>query len=270
MNLSLLWNTLILTPMVNVLIWIYDILFNNFDLAIILFTVLIRLITYPLTAQQMKSQAKMQELNSSNKMKEIQKKYKDDKQKQQEATMALYKEMGINPLGGCLPLFIQFPIMIGLYQSISLALAQAPIQLLNLTQSIAAFLPAAVLIPLDSKFLWLNLALPESQTPIFGITLPILNIGIPILTIIVVVTTWLQSKIMTPASTNPNDQSTAMARQMNLFMPIMMGWISWTLSSGLALYFIVSNLLGILQYSLLGKVDWRNLLPNRAKPAKAK
>ena len=72
--MSLLWNNYILTPMVNVLIWIYDLLFNNFGLAIILFTVLIRLLTYPLTAQQMKSQAKMQELNASNKMKEIQKK----------------------------------------------------------------------------------------------------------------------------------------------------------------------------------------------------
>ncbi|PWB54937.1 MAG: hypothetical protein C3F13_05655 [Anaerolineales bacterium] len=264
-----IWNTIILTPMVNVLIWIYNILFHNFGLAVILFTVLIRLITYPLTAQQMKSQAKMQELNASNKMKDIQKKYKDDKQKQQEATMALYKEMGINPLGGCLPLLIQFPIMIGLYQSISLALAQAPIQLLNLKQSIAAFLPAAALIPLNSQFLWLDLALPESQTPIFGFLIPGINIGIPILTIIVVVTTWLQSKIMTPASTNPNDQSSAMARQMNLFMPLMMGWISWTLSSGLALYFIVSNLLGIAQYAFLGKVNWANLLP-RAKPAKAK
>jgi YidC/Oxa1 family membrane protein insertase len=267
--MSLLWNNYILTPMVNVLIWIYDLLFNNFGLAIILFTVLIRLLTYPLTAQQMKSQAKMQELNASNKMKEIQKKYKDDKQKQQEATMALYKEMGINPLGGCLPLLIQFPIMIGLYQSISLALAQAPIQLLNLSRGIYEFIPAAVLIPLNSQFLWLDLALPESQTPIGGFLIPGLNIGIPILTIIVVLTTWLQSKIMTPASANPNDQGNAMARQMNLFMPIMMGWIAWTLSSGLALYFIVSNLLGILQYSLLGKVDWRNLLP-KPKPVKAK
>jgi YidC/Oxa1 family membrane protein insertase len=267
--MSNIWNTIILIPMVNVLIWIYNILFHNFGLAIILFTILIRLITYPLTAQQMKSQAKMQELNASNKMKDIQKKYKDDKQKQQEATMALYKEMGINPLGGCLPLLIQFPIMIGLYQSISLALAQAPIQLLNLTQSIAAFLPAAALIPLNSQFLWLDLALPEASTPIFGFLIPGINIGIPILTITVVVTTWLQSKIMTPASTNPNDQSSAMARQMNLFMPLMMGWISWTLSSGLALYFIVSNLLGIAQYAFLGKVNWSNLLP-RAKPAKAK
>jgi YidC/Oxa1 family membrane protein insertase len=76
-----MWNTFILSPMVNVLIWIYDFIFNNFGLAIIIFTFLVRLITYPLTAQQLKGQHKMQELQGSKKWQEIQKKYKDDKEK---------------------------------------------------------------------------------------------------------------------------------------------------------------------------------------------
>ena len=156
-----MWNTIILTPMTNVLIWIYDFFFNNFGIAIILFTIVIKLLTFPLTASQLKGQKKMTELNQSKKWQDIQKKYKDDKNKLAEEQMKIYKEMGINPLASCLPLLIQFPIMIGLYQSISLAMAQAPIQLLNLSRSIYAFIPASLVIPVNSQFLWLNLGLPE-------------------------------------------------------------------------------------------------------------
>lgn len=256
-----MWNTIILTPMTNVLIWIYDFIFHNFGIAIILFTIVIRLITFPLTASQLKSQKKMQELNSSKKWQDIQKKYKDNKEKLAQEQMAIYKEMGINPLASCLPLLIQFPIMIGLYQAISLAMAQAPIQLLNLSRTIYSFIPAALLIPVKSQFLWMNLGLPEQASPLF--TLPILGIGFPIMTLLVVATTYLQSKLMTPASTSPSDQGAQMSKSMNLMMPVMMGFITWSLSSGLALYFIVSNLLGIAQYAMMGNVRWSNLLPKR-------
>jgi YidC/Oxa1 family membrane protein insertase len=261
-----IWNTFILTPLVNVLIWIYNFLFHNFGLAIILFTIIIKLITYPLTAQQLKSQMKMQELNSSKKYIEMQKKYKDDKQRLSQEQMALYKEMGINPLGGCLPLLIQFPIMIGLYQSIMLAMAAAPIQLLNLYRSIYQFIPASVLIPINSQFLGMNLALPESSAPLLSIPLPSgAMVAIPIMTGLVVLTTYLQSKLMSPSSANPADQGAQMSKSMNLMMPVMMGFITWSLASGLALYFIVSNLLGIAQYAFMGKANWRNLLPVKAK-----
>ena len=111
-----MWNTLIIEPMVNALLWIYS-LVGNFGIAIILFTILIRLITHPLTASQVKSTAKMGELQKSKKWQEMQKKYKDDKNKLAQEQMALYKELGINPMGSCLPMLIQFPIIIGLYQS---------------------------------------------------------------------------------------------------------------------------------------------------------
>jgi YidC/Oxa1 family membrane protein insertase len=261
-----MWNTFILSPMVNVLIWIYNIIFNNFGLAIIVFTILIRLITYPLTAQQVKGQAKMQEMQSSKKMEELKKKYKDDKQKFQEEQVKLYQEMGINPLGSCLPLIIQFPIMIGLYQSISLAMASAPIQLLNLSRDLYNFIPASVLIPLNSTFLWMNLGLPETSSP-NAITL--FGFSIPIMTIIVVITTFLQSKLMTPTA-QPGDQGAQMSKMMNLYMPILMGWISYTLASGLALYFVVSNVLAIAQYAYMGKVNWKNILPKNLLPIKTK
>ena len=261
-----MWNTFILSPMVNVLIWIYNIIFNNFGLAIIVFTILIRLITYPLTAQQVKGQAKMQEMQSSKKMEELKKKYKDDKQKFQEEQVKLYQEMGINPLGSCLPLIIQFPIMIGLYQSISLAMASAPIQLLNLSRDLYNFIPASVLIPLNSTFLWMNLGLPETSSPN---AISLFGFAIPIMTIIVVITTFLQSKLMTPTA-QPGDQGAQMSKMMNLYMPILMGWISYTLASGLALYFVVSNVLAIAQYAYMGKVNWKNILPKNLLPIKTK
>ena len=89
------------------------------------------------------------------------------------------------------------------------------------------------------------------------------------MTILVVLTTYLQSKLMTPATGGPTDQGAQMSRSMNLMMPVMMGFITWSLASGLALYFIVSNLLGIAQYAMMGNVNWSNLLPKRkAAPAK--
>lgn len=254
-----MWNTFILSPMVNVLIWIYNFVFHNFGLAIVIFTILIRLITYPLTAQQLKSQKKMQELQGSKKWQDIQKKYKDDKEKLAQEQMKIYQEMGINPLGSCLPLLIQFPIMIGLYQAISLAMASAPIQLLNLSRDIYSFIPASQLIPLNSKFLWMNLGLPEISSPN---ALVIFGFAVPIMTIIVVVTTYLQSKLMTPP-VNPGDQGAQMSKMMNLYMPILMGWIAYSLASGLALYFIISNVLGVAQYAVMGNVHWANLLPKK-------
>jgi YidC/Oxa1 family membrane protein insertase len=259
-----MWNTFILSPMVNVLIYIYNLILHNFGIAIIIFTILIKLITYPLTAQQVRGQKKMQELQTSKKYQEIQKKYKDDKEKFAQEQMALYKEMGINPLGSCLPLVIQFPIMIGLYQSISLAMASAPLQLLTLSRSLYAFIPASVLIPLNSKFLWMNLGLPEIASPN---ALTILGFTIPIMTILVVLTTYLQSKLMTPAG-NPGDQGAQMSKQMTLMMPIMMGFIAYSLASGLALYFLVSNLLAIGQYAIMGQINWSNLIPQKTASKK--
>ena len=102
-----MWNTLILDPMVNSLLLIYDFLGDNFGVAIIVFTIIVRLITLPLTWQSQRSTLKMQELQQSKKWQDIQKKHKDDKQKLQEEQLKLYREVGFNPLSGCLPTLIQ-------------------------------------------------------------------------------------------------------------------------------------------------------------------
>jgi YidC/Oxa1 family membrane protein insertase len=250
-----MWDQFILNPMLNALLYIYGFLGGNFGLAIILFTVLVRLITYPLSYQQMKSSQVMQEFQKSKKWQDLQKKYKDNREKLAQEQMALYKEMGVNPFGSCLPTLIQFPIIIGLYQAITQALAVNPIQLLELSTHIYPFVDASNWIPLNNQFLWMDLTQPERVM--------VLGIGIPVLAVLVVITTYLQSKLMTPPPAQPGDQSAAMAQSMNVTMPIMMGFLAYSFSSGLAIYFITSNLVGIVQYALMGKVDWRNLLPGK-------
>jgi YidC/Oxa1 family membrane protein insertase len=253
-----MWDTLIINPMVNTLLWIYNLVGHNFGVAIILFTILVRLITYPLTVKQMKSTQAMQEFQKSKRWQDLQKKYKDDKQKLQQEQMKLYQELGVNPLAPCLPTLIQFPIIIGLYQAIIRALAVTPIQLLSLAQHIYPFITAAALIPLNNNFLWMDLSQPER------LNLPFLPFGLPVLAIVVMVTTYLQSKLMTPPS-NPGDQGAQMAKAMNLYMPIFMGYLALTFSSGLALYFVTTNTVGIVQYAAMGKLNWRNLLPSGKK-----
>ncbi|MEJ2598744.1 MAG: YidC/Oxa1 family membrane protein insertase [Anaerolineales bacterium] len=241
--------------MTNLLLWIYSVI-GGFGMAIIIFTILIRLLTYPLTAQQLKSAQAMQEMQKSKKWADLQKKYKDDKQKLQQEQMKLYQEMGVNPLGSCLPTVIQFPIIIGLYQAIIRALAVTPVQLLDLSSHIYPFVNAARLIPLDNHFLWMDLSQPER------LIIPGLSFGIPILAIIVVVTTYMQSKLMTPTA-QPGDQGAQMTQAMNLYMPLLMGYLALTFASGLSLYFVASNLVSIIQYAAMGKTNWRNLIPGK-------
>ena len=243
----------------SVLLWIYDIVGHNFGLAIILFTILIRIVTWPLNAQQMKGATAMQDLQNDKEWQDIQKKYAKDKEKLAAEQMRIYRERGINPFGSCLPTLIQFPIIIALYQSITRALAVTPLGLLQLSRSASAFsfLDVSQLIPLNSKFLWMDLGRPESVA-IFGFALPTLAI-------IVALTTYIQSKLTMPASTNPNDQSAAMTGMMSIYMPLFLGYLALSFPSGLAVYFITSNLLGIAQYAMQGKANWRNIIPGLPK-----
>jgi len=255
-----MWETIIIQPMTNVLLWIYDLLGHGphmFGLAIILFTVLIRAVTWPLNAQQVKGAQAMQELQNDKDWQEIQKKYAKDREKLAQEQMRVYKEKGINPFGSCLPTLIQFPIIIGLYQSIIRALSTTPLGMLQLSRTVYPFLSVESIIPLNSKFLWMNLGSPES-IQIFGFALPTLAV-------IVALTTYVQSKLTMPASTNPNDQSAAMSGMMSIYMPLLLGWFALNFASGISVYFITSNLLGIAQYAATGRANWRNLLPGGKK-----
>lgn len=258
-----MWDAIVITPFINVLLFIYSFLGKNFGIAIILFTILIRLITHPLMVKQIKGSQGMQNMQQDEDWKKIQEKYKGDKERLAQEQMKYYKEKGINPFASCLPTLIQFPIIIALYQSIIAALAATPVEVLNLVRHVYSdFLDLSAIIPINSQFLWMDLGQPER------LNLPFLPFGIPVLAILVVVSTYVQSKLIQPPSTNPKDQTAMMGNMMNIYMPFFMGYLALTLASGLSLYFLVSNLLGIGQYALLGKVNWRNLIPGR-KPEKS-
>ena len=248
-----MWQTIVIQPFVNVLLLINS-LINNFGVSIILFTLLIRLLTHPLTVQQFKATQGMQKLQSDPRYKKIQEKYKNDRERLSQEQMKLYKELGINPLGSCLPTLIQFPLILGLYQSVVRAMAASPFELFRLEQIIyPGFINPANVLPLQNRFLWMDLGQPERVT-IFGI-------GIPVLAILVVVTTYLQSKLIEPPSSSGNDQAAMMTKSMSIYMPLLMGFMAYSLASGLALYFLSSNLIGIAQYAILGRANWTNVLP---------
>jgi len=231
-----------------------------FGWAIILFTIVIRAVTWPLNAQQLKGAQAMQEMQNDKEWQAIQKKYAKNKEKLAQEQMRVYKEKGINPFASCLPTLIQFPIIIGLYQAIIRALASTPLSLLQLARNVYPTLSVAALIPLNSRFLWMDLGQPES-IPIFGFNLPTLAV-------IVAITTYIQSKLTMPASSNPGDQSAAMGKTMSIYMPLLLGYFALTFASGLSVYFITSNLLGIFQYAVTGRANWRHLLPGGDKQAR--
>ena len=250
------WNDVI-AILINAMIFIYGLVGQNFGIALILFTILIRLITWPLNAQQMKGAAAMQELQNDKDWQAIQKKYAKDKEKLAQEQMRVYREKGINPFGSCLPTLVQFPILFALIPAITFAIGSTPLSILKLSRSVYSFQDVAALVPLNSKFLWMDLGLPE-RTLLFGLS-------IPVLALIVALTTYVQTKLTMPPSTNPNDQAAATGKMMGIYMPIMLFFFSLNYASGLAVYFISSNVLSIIQYSMMGKVNWRNLLPGGQK-----
>ncbi|WKZ35702.1 MAG: YidC/Oxa1 family membrane protein insertase [Anaerolineales bacterium] len=256
-----MWHTIIIQPMTNLLLWIYDVLGHGphtFGLAIILFTIVIKLITWPLNAAQVKGAQAMQELQNDKEWQDIQKKYAKDKEKLAQEQMRIYKDRGINPFASCLPTLVQFPIIIGLYQSITTALSATPLDMLKLARTVYPFQNVENIIPLNSKFLWMDLGQPE---PYY------------ILAVVVAVTTWIQSKLTMPASSNPNDQSAQMTKMMSIYMPLLLGWFALTFPSGISVYFIISNVLGVAQYASTGRANWSNILPGGAKrqpPSKKK
>ncbi|MDE3091250.1 MAG: membrane protein insertase YidC [Chloroflexota bacterium] len=236
--LAPLWNNLIFNPMVNVLLFIYTLVWSNFGIAIILFTLLIRAITLPFYGQQQKAMKKQQALMASKEWQEMQKKYAKDKEKLSQEQMKLYRENGVNPLGGCLPALIPWPIMIGLYQSITMVMGAQPEQLMELSKHLYNLPQLIAAVPVQSLLFGLNLA-GNPQT-LGGIAY--------IFPAIVLASTWVQQKMMTMPQADP--QAAQMNQSMQLMMPLFIGYISLSFPIGLSLYWIVFNIVGIIQQYL--------------------
>jgi YidC/Oxa1 family membrane protein insertase len=255
-----MWD-IIINPFVTALTFLYSIFGHNIVVAIAVFTIIIRLLTSPLMMKQQQSSKAMQEIQP--KLKKLQEKYKNDREKLAQEQMALYKDHGVNPLGGCLPLFIQLPVLLGLYQAIILALAGTPYQLMGISGRL--LLPGLDhLVPLNNMWLGLDLTQSPMANPTFALIFPLL----------VMSTTWLQSKLTMPAPKQEEgeepSQGANMAKSMTTIMPLMFGFFSLSFSVGISIYFIVSNTVGIAQYTFMGKAEWSELLGRSPKPKTSK
>jgi len=231
-------------PMINFLVVLSHYLFNNFGVAIIALTIIVNGAMLPLTMKQLHASQAMQALQP--KLTELQKKYAKDKDKLAQEQMKLYKESGISPAGCVVPLLIQMPIWIALYQSIMRLLAATPEDFLALSQYLYSWPLVYSAVPLGAKFLWLNMALPDSY-----FVLPILVGG----------TMWIQQKMVTPTAADP--KQAAQSRMMLWMMPIMFAFFTLQFPSGLALFWVTSSVIRIgIQYFMTG---WGGLLPARAR-----
>jgi YidC/Oxa1 family membrane protein insertase len=213
------WDTIIFKPVLNSLIVLCSVLFNNFGLTIIVLTIVIRGMMYPLTIRQLRSTKAMESLQP--KLAELKKKYGKDKQKLTKEQMQLYKESGVSPMGCLVPMLIQMPIWIALYQSIMMGLAVTPEGLLNLSGYLYSWPVVYSILPLGSQFLWLNLAVPDWP---------------PILPLLVGITMWVQQKMVAPANPDPKQQSAS--SMMLWMMPLLFTMLSLQFPSGLALYWV--------------------------------
>jgi YidC/Oxa1 family membrane protein insertase len=243
-SISDLFNLLLFNPMVNALLGLYVLLGHNFGVAIIAFTLIVRTLMLPLTLRQLHASRKLSQLQP--KIQELQRKYRDDREKLSRETMALYREHGVSPLGCLVPTLIQFPIWIGLYQAIVFALSDRPEGLLELSKHIYPWLSVVhQAIPLNNRFLWLDVAHPD---PLY------------ILPVLVGLSTWAQQKMMTTPSADPQQQQ--MNQMMLITMPLMFAFFTIQFPSGLAIYWLVSNVISIvIQYFVTG---WGALEPTVA------
>jgi YidC/Oxa1 family membrane protein insertase len=251
--ISWLWHNGLLIPMVNFLVLISRVSFGNFGIAIIIFTLLMRAITWPITQQQLRATRAMQAVQP--RIQEIQKQHKDPKRRSEE-TMKLYREAGVNPLGCLWPMLIQIPIWIALYQAIRVALGPTPEALLNLSQELYPWSFLRTAVPLENHFLWLDLGEPD---PTF------------LMAILVGGSAWVQQRMLTPTTATMDPQQQQMNQTMMFMMPLLFAF--WTLQfpSGLALYWLATNVVSIvLQYSYMGRrFDWRRIFTISPAPAPA-
>ena len=215
-----------------VLAFFYSIIPNS-GVAIILLTVAVRLVLFPLTAKQAKSMLAMQRVQPE--IKKLQAKYKNDRQKLNEEMMKFYKENEINPLGGCLPLVIQMPVFIALYQTLRDIQKFIPTDSKMFMDICHGAKHAAACKTPDMKFAGMNLTTSAAKAADHGIgkALPYL-----VLVALVVVTGFVQQRQTMRNQTNPNPQMAIIGK----VFPIVFAFISWSLPAGVGLYFATSNL----------------------------
>ncbi|KPJ71029.1 hypothetical protein AMJ51_00250 [Microgenomates bacterium DG_75] len=258
-----LWHLVLYQPLVNALIFLYQLLFHNFGLALIVLTVAIRLLLLPLTRSSMKATARMRELAPE--LEKLKKKYGKDKQAYAKAQMELYKQHGANPAAGCVPQIIQLIVLIALYQAFIQVLRTDGdvIQKLNEVLYPQLQLPAETVI--NTQFFYLDLGKPDIfHLP--GIPLPLPGFFL----LAAALVQLISSKMMMPALTaaqkeaaktpgRADDMATSMQSQMTYLFPLMTLLIGYSFPSGLILYWFTFSLIMAIQQYFIG--GWGGLEP---------
>ncbi len=262
-ELGNLFNLVFTFPILNGLMLLYG-LFGDFGLSIIVLTIIIKLILFPLTLQQLKSMKATQALQPQ--MAELKKKYAKDQQAQALATQALYKEYGVNPVAGCLPLLVQLPVLYGLFNAFNSVLRytgkEDPLQYIN--GLIYPFLPHFSHMP-NLNLNWFTFINPHWY---FALSQPDPTHILPILAGLA---TFVQLRMSQPKTTTAtgaaNDPSVQMTKNMQYIMPLVTVFFGWTFAAGLALYWTVSSIFqAVQQYFVTG---WGGLItaPNLVSKA---
>lgn len=261
--------TLIIQPITNILVAVFQVVSGlgipfALGFSIILLTIIIRLILYPLIAQQMRASKKMQEMQPH--VAKLKEKHKNDVQRLQQETMLLYKEYGVNPVAGCLPVIIQLPVIWGLYAVLNDTVKQTSYQAINkMLYSESLHLDKLW----DTQFF--GLPLGQNPSELLSKVGPIIFL-VPILT---GVFQYIQSKQMMPAKkTDPQpkkkpeemDFATAFQTQSMYIFPIMIGFFSYTFPIGLSLYWNTFTIFGIIQQYLMQKEKAAVTVPAPVRP----
>ncbi|TAJ16853.1 MAG: YidC/Oxa1 family membrane protein insertase [Dehalococcoidia bacterium] len=252
MPIGYVWQTFLETPLINVMVALTAICFSSFGLAILVFTILSRVLLFPLTLRMLNSMKALQAIQPQ--MQELQKKYSDPKRRQEE-TMRLYKEAGVNPLGCLSGQLIQMPLFIALYQVIRVTLGGSPESVLDLSGRLYDVPFIQDQIPLSRQFIGMDLGA---------------NGGIPLL-VLVFIAMWLQQRISssrTTSATVQSEQQRQTAQMMQWMMPAVFSWFVLFSPAGVGIYWFASTVIGIaLQWVFVGPGDftWGSLVPNIAR-----
>lgn len=262
MGITDIFQLLFSQPITNVLLFFYQNL-NSWGVAfalgfsIILLTIFLRILIFPLMSAQIRSSKKMQELAPE--MKAIRDKYKKDKKKQQEETMKLYKKYNINPAAGCLPAIVQMPIVFALYHVLL-----SIVSINTYEKFLSEVTPLLYFDSLKPDRIWattfLGIELSAKPAELFASN-PLI-ILVPVITGLtqLILSKMMMSKIPAPKSTGPDDFQTSFMKQSLFIFPIMIGFFSFTLPIGLSLYWNTFTIFGILQQYLLvgfgGLIQW--------------
>ncbi len=267
-EVGIYWKLILVNPIINILVAFYKVfeflhIPGPLGFAIILMTVAIRIVLYPLMHAQLKSARKMQKLKPH--LDALSIKHKNDKQALSQAQMALYKEHGVNPAAGCLPLLVQMPVLIALYSVFNQVLGNGNLALVVKEINQVLYLPLLKLGSIDPNFFGVNLGIKPGQWQTHGwwlLSIPLITAGLQ----------WYQSKLMVPTSPSvalvpkdetgekkksdekkPEDTAMEMQKQMMLITPLMFGFFAFQFPLGLSLYWNIFSVFGIIQQLQVNK-----------------